>query len=142
MAEAFEKTPLGQVEEVILLPWKVRLTARVDTGAATSSLDAREVRDLGNNEVEILLSPQHGGLTLRLPVFRWRKYKTAQGTGRRPVVLMEVCLGSKRIQAEVNIADRSDLEFPFLVGRNLLRNHFVVDVDRWRSAPPSCPGVP
>jgi hypothetical protein len=43
MAEAGEKLSVGLVEEVVLLPWGVRLPARVDTGAAMTSLDARNI---------------------------------------------------------------------------------------------------
>ncbi len=42
MAE--EKVRIGIAEEVVLLPWGVRMPARVDTGAATSSMDARNVK--------------------------------------------------------------------------------------------------
>ena len=42
-ASAGEKMTIGEVEEVVLMPWGVRLPARIDTGAATSSLDAREL---------------------------------------------------------------------------------------------------
>ena len=38
-AEPSEKITAGAVEEIVLLPWGVRLHARIDTGAATSSLD-------------------------------------------------------------------------------------------------------
>jgi len=46
IAAAEEKMVLGGVEDVILLPWRVKLPARVDTGAAKSSLDAREIKVL------------------------------------------------------------------------------------------------
>ena len=38
------KFTIGAIEEVVLLPWKVKLPARIDTGAAKSSLDARELK--------------------------------------------------------------------------------------------------
>lgn len=41
---AKEKIAIGLVEDVILLPWGVKLPARIDTGAATSSLDARDLK--------------------------------------------------------------------------------------------------
>ena len=42
-AEPSEKITAGAVEEIVLLPWGVRLHARIDTGAATSSLDVCDV---------------------------------------------------------------------------------------------------
>ena len=44
MVNAVEKIIIGGIEEVVLLPWGVKLPARVDTGAAKSSLDAREIK--------------------------------------------------------------------------------------------------
>lgn len=137
-ASAAEKRVIGGVEEVILLPWGVRLPARIDTGAAGSSLDAREVRVAGK-EVELRLAPEYDGRPMRFPILRWRTIKTPEGKGRRPVVRLEVCLGPERIVTEVNVNDRSDLEHPFLAGRNLLAGRFVVDVDRSRVLLPQCP---
>ena len=42
--DAGEKITIGDVEDVVLMPWGVRLPARIDTGAATSSLDARDLK--------------------------------------------------------------------------------------------------
>ncbi|MBI1725094.1 MAG: ATP-dependent zinc protease [Candidatus Tectomicrobia bacterium] len=137
-ASAGEKRTIGAVEEVILLPWGIRLSARVDTGARASSLDARQIRVAGR-EVEVNLAPGQGGEKIRLPILRWRTVKTSEGKSLRPVVRLEVCLGLERMAAEVNVSDRSDLEHPFLIGRDLLRGRFVVDVDRRWSLPPQCP---
>ena len=38
---AQERITIGLVEEIILLPWGVKIPARIDTGAAVSSLDVR-----------------------------------------------------------------------------------------------------
>jgi hypothetical protein len=43
-ARAKEKLTIGEVEDVILLTWGVRLPSRIDTGAATTSLDARDLK--------------------------------------------------------------------------------------------------
>ena len=56
-AQAKEKIRLGAVENVALLPWGVLMPARIDTGAATSSLDARNLVVKGKT-VEFNLPPQ------------------------------------------------------------------------------------
>jgi hypothetical protein len=138
MAE--DKIGLGVSEEVILLPWGVKMPARIDTGAATSSLDARDL--IVNDEVaEFKLPAKYGGLELKLPVVKWRVVRSAMGQKRRPVVEIELCLGSRRILAEVNLMDRSGLNYPMLIGRNVLRKNFVVDCMKSHCAPPSCPGA-
>jgi hypothetical protein len=136
--DAAEKLTIGGVEDVILLPWNVTLPARIDTGAATSSLDAREltVRD---NKAVFSLPDEYGGLELRLPILEWRNIRTSEGSERRAVVEMELCLGPKHFRTRVSLNDRSRVKYPFLVGRWALQDRFLVDVSRSKILPPSCP---
>jgi len=141
MIESEEKIMVGAVEEVILLPWGVRLPARIDTGAAKSSLDSRELA-IRDNMVEFRLPEQYGGLQLRLPIIEWRDVLSPYGRERRPVVELEFCIGSKRIRNKVNLTNRSMVKYPLILGRNFLRGKFVVDVKRSKMLPPNCPNVP
>src|SRR3989304_4662853 len=91
MVEAQERLTIGLVEDVILLPWGVKLPARIDTGAASSSLDARELK-VEDNVADFKLPDSYGGLRLRLPVVGWKTIRTSESRERRPVVEMEICL--------------------------------------------------
>jgi len=134
---AKERITIGAQEEVILLPWGVKLPARVDTGAATTSLDARHLVVKGNM-AEFQLPEEYGGLQLRLPVVAWRTVRSAEHRERRPVVEMEFCLGPKRLRARVNLNDRAQVKYPVIIGRNMLKHGFVVDCTQSSLAPPSC----
>jgi hypothetical protein len=140
-ANAEEKITLGAVEEVILLPWGVRLPARIDTGAAKSSLDARELV-IQDGMAEFKLPQEFGGVQLRLPIIEWEHVRSPDGRQQRPVVELELCIGSKRIRSKVNLTDRSMVKYPLILGRNFLRKNFVVDVKRRMTAPPRCPDIP
>jgi hypothetical protein len=140
-ANAEDKMVIGEVEEVVLIPWGVRLPARIDTGAATSSLDARELI-VKNNTAEFRLPKMYGGLPLRLPVIEWQKIRSADFRERRPVVEITFCLGPKLIHTQVTLNDRSTVSYPLIIGRNVLKNKFVVDCIRSNCLPPSCPEVP
>ena len=137
---AAETTTIGAVEEVMLLPWGVQFPARVDTGAATSSIDVCEIAVKGK-EVHFTLSGRCGGHRLVLALVEMRRIQTSEGSDERPVVEMELCIGSRRIVTPVTLNDRSRLEFPFLIGRNILEGNFIVDVSRSKTAPPTCPLV-
>jgi hypothetical protein len=142
MVDAEEKVTIGTVEDVILLPWRVRLPARIDTGAAKSSLDARELK-VHEDQVEFKLPPKYGGLHLRLPIIDWRHVRTPEGLERRPIVELEICLGPRRFRTLVNLTDRSMVKYPLILGRNLLlKENFVVDVKRRRTAKPNCSDIP
>ena len=139
--DAEKKITLGTIEEIILLPWGVKLLARIDTGAAKSSLDARELT-VQDDMVQFKLPQKYGGLQLRLPIIEWRHIRTPEGLERRPVVELEICLGSRRIRTEVNLTDRSMVKYPLILGRNVLKEDYIVDVKRRKTAPPSCPDSP
>ncbi|OGP63181.1 MAG: hypothetical protein A2170_12010 [Deltaproteobacteria bacterium RBG_13_53_10] len=137
-ATAAEKeTTIGTVEDVILVPWGVTMPARIDTGAAKSSLDAQEL-SIENNMADFRLPEKYGGLRVRLPIREWRHVRTNEGLKRRPVVEIEVCIGPKRLRTLVALDNRTAVTYPFLVGRNILKGNFVVDVKRKRIAPPKC----
>jgi hypothetical protein len=131
------KITVGFVEEAILLPWRIKMPARIDTGATTSSLDCREL-SVKDQMVKCRLSQKYGGLVLQLPVVHWKTVRSAEAKEKRPVVEIEICLGSKRIRALVNLNDRSRVKYPLLLGRNILKDHFVVDCDKSYCTIPSC----
>jgi hypothetical protein len=135
---AEEKITVGEVEHVILTPWGVRLPARIDTGAATSSLDARDLR-VENNLAEFRLPDEHGGLRLQLPVIGWQDIRSAEFRERRPIVQVDLCIGPKVFRIEVNLNDRSAVKYPLLLGRDVLKENFVVDCMQSHCLPPSCP---
>lgn len=141
MASAEDKVTIGTVEDIILLPWKIKLPARIDTGAAKSSLDARELK-VHEDWVEFKLPRKHGGQHLRLPIIEWRHVRTSEGLERRPVVELEICFGSDRIRTPVNLADRSMVKYPLILGRSFLKENFVVDVKRRRTSKPNCSDHP
>ncbi len=140
-ASADDKMVIGEVEEVVLKPWDVRLPARIDTGAATSSLDARGLT-VKNNTAEFRLSKKYGSLQLRLPVIGWQKIRGADFRERRPVVEITFCLGPKLIRTQVTLNDRSTVSYPLIIGRNVLKDNFVVDCMNSNCLPPSCSEVP
>ena len=136
--EAGEKITIGEVEEVILMPWGVRLPARIDTGAATSSLDARELK-VKNNMAEFKLPKRYGALELHLPVKEWQDIRSADFKEKRPVVEITFCMGPKILRIGVNLNDRSTVKYPLILGRNALKDYFIVDCERVHCLPPSCP---
>ena len=138
---AGEKMTIGEVEDIILMPWGVRLPARIDTGAATSSLDARELT-VKDNMAEFRLPKMYGGLRLRLPVIGWQKIRSAEFRERRPIVEITFCIGPKSIRAQVTLNNRATVTYPLIIGRNILKDKFVVDCMKSNCLPPTCKEAP
>lgn len=126
------KVVVGEVEFVGVQPGNLRLEARIDSGATTSSLHAIDVvrfeRD-GQRWVRFKVPGREQ--PLELPESRTVRIKGEGGASdRRTVVQMEVRLGDHRQRIEITLNDRSNYEYPALIGRNFLRDHAVVDVSR------------
>ena len=133
-----KKITIGEVEDVILAPWGISLPARVDTGADLSSLDAIDLSGR-NNLADFGLGTRYGTLRLELPIVGWRRVRTSMGTEQRPVAEVSICLGSKLFRTLATLRDRSEMTYPFLVGRSALNGSFLVDTSRSRAAQPLCP---
>jgi len=138
---AQEKITIGLVEEIILLPWGVRIPARIDTGAAVSSLDVRGLTVKGKI-AEFKLPAKYGSSLISVPIVGWQKVRSAESRERRPIVEIDLCVGPKKLRARVNLNDRSQVQYPFLLGRNILKENFVVDCMKEYCNPPSCPDLP
>ncbi len=132
---------VGEVEDVIILPWGIKLPARIDTGAATSSLDARDLK-VTNKVAEFKLPKKYGDLQLKLPIVEWRGVRSADAREQRPVVEITLCMGPRKIRTHVTLNDRSGVKYPLVVGRNVLKENFVVDCTQSNCLPPSCPENP
>ena len=56
----------------------------------------------------------------------------------RPVILLRICLGGVRKEAEVNLVDRSRFKYPLLIGRSFLAGDFLIDSDQTYLLKPLC----
>jgi hypothetical protein len=136
------KLVVGQLEQVWLSDPELALTARIDTGAETSLLYARNInlfeRD-GKRWVRFeLINPATGA-----PASLERRLKRTVGisqagssaTKRRPVVKMGIVIGRSNQTAEFTLSDRSHQEYQALIGRNILKDVMIVDVSKKNIAP-------
>ncbi len=137
------KEIVGWTENVYLYPGHFELKAKVDTGAETSSVNC-ECHSFfergGASWVRFSIVSSQGALmTLERKIVRIAKIKRHYGgVQERPVVKLGVCLGSVFREVEVNIVDRSGLEYPMLIGRKFLGDKFLVDTKEQFINPPHC----
>ncbi|MBI2317170.1 MAG: ATP-dependent zinc protease [Betaproteobacteria bacterium] len=121
----------------------IAFEAKIDTGADISSIDAAEItptrRERGRWIDFVVARADGTRVRLSAPLVRYARIKQAgMRASRRPVVLLEICLGSRSRAVEVSLANRAGLDFDVLVGRNVLSGHFVVDPARDHALPPDC----
>jgi len=141
-----DKLIVGRREAVWIEDLQLALPARIDTGAETASLDARNIREFerdGDDWVRFDIVHPEGGepLTLERPVARVVRIlqSTSEEAERRAVIELGIVLGDVRQLAEFTLSDRSHLDFQMLVGRNILKDLMIVDVGQVNIAPPRVP---
>lgn len=131
----------GYVEKVLINPGSIIVKAKLDTGAVSASLNAVNIVEFmkeGKKWVRFEI-PQDSGENIRLErkLIKHVKIKTRHGEVkkgfrkraiRRPVVKMELTLGSETKEVEVNLANRQEFNYPLLLGRKPLI-HFNIAVD-------------
>src|SRR5690606_25596626 len=71
------------------------------------------------------------GKFFTLPYHKERRIKNSFGLEEnRFIVRTKVCLFNETFEIEISLRDRSNMEFPMLLGRSFIRKKFLVDVNR------------
>jgi hypothetical protein len=114
------------------VPW---IKAKLDTGARSSSLHAFDITVSGagaDERVSFRVHPWQGSnsdaVEIECPVHDRRAVRSSSGhSEERIVVLLDVAVRGRVITAEVTLTNRDQMGFRMLVGRQALRQGFVVD---------------
>ncbi len=115
------------------IPW---LKAKLDTGARSSALHAVDVEELdGGERVRFTVQPWQlstdDSVTVELPVHDRRTIRSSSGHEEvRYVVLIDVEVGGRRVTSETTLSNRDQMGFRMLIGREALRQGFVVNPRR------------
>ena len=134
----------GYLEEVLVYPGAFPMLAKLDTGADHSSVNARILRQetkKGQIWLTFEVTNQSGATaTFEKRVRRVARVRRPSDTATsRPVVIMEICLGTIRREVQVNLVDRTNLSFNILIGRSFLAGHAIVDSATTYTSEPRCP---
>lgn len=110
--------------------------AKVDTGAKTSAIWASNITERDGGLAFTLFDESYTlytGEEIFVPRFARVVVASSIGAeqGRYKVVFLAKLRG-KKIRASFTLADRSKQAYPVLIGRNVLRGKFLVDVKSGR----------
>ncbi|WP_411821588.1 ATP-dependent zinc protease [Leptospira sp. 'Mane'] len=127
------KPIIGRVEWVEIPNLKLRIRARIDTGAKTCSIHAVNIEkktENGENYVYFdTFLPDGKIVRVKSKYSSETKVVSTNGQSETRIVVREV-LKLGKIMEEVNLTlnDRTNLTYPFLIGRNFLMGKYLVDV--------------
>lgn len=147
--ESSEPERLGFVEWLVLEDTGLRLKARLDTGAKTSSLHAVNVESYEKDDEEwvsfqLPLADHQDQektdenelddkeldeviLEFNLPIERKVKIKRKGASSQdRYVVKMEFCIGGTTHETEFSLTDRGKFSYPALLGRRFMRDDNIL----------------
>ena len=118
MATAPDNEPsvIGYTEEVVVTgtSGSQTVTAKSDTGATRTSIDTRLAAEIGAGPIKSIARVKSG---------------SRKTTKSRPVVDVVVGVGGTQHTVTASVEDRSHMEYPVLLGRDILGN-YQVDVGR------------
>lgn len=111
------------------------IKVKVDTGARTSALHAEDIETYtrhGKHYVRFTVLPKQKSrkpaLRVHAPLVEKRHVKSSVGTTTyRPVILVNVKIGNELFPMELTLVNRDVMGFRMLIGRQGIRNKFIVD---------------
>ena len=138
---------VGWLEGAYLQPWGVRVKAKLDTGAKTSTIHAKNIESFEKDgQVWVRFLFPYGrregyarGFTIERPLVRQTKIKNGNGSHPRYVIELDICVSGKTQTTEVTLPDRSNYNYPMLLGRQTLAGRFIIDPQQSFLGDRTCP---
>ncbi len=127
------KTIIGPIEKIDLINLNIKnIISRIDTGAHLSTISASSVTVKSNGLEVVFFDPNSIYFTGHKIVFQqydYIKIKSSNGiVEKRYRVKLNIELHNQNLKAWFSLTDRSKMKYPILIGRNILKNRFLVDV--------------
>ncbi|WP_455448495.1 RimK family alpha-L-glutamate ligase [Natrinema thermotolerans] len=116
VASATEPAVIGYTEEVVLsgTSGSKTILAKSDTGATRTSIDTGLAADIGAGPIKSITRVRSG---------------SSKQSKSRPVVDVVVGVGGNQHTVTASVEDRSHMDYPVILGRDILEN-YQVDVSR------------
>lgn len=124
-----KKRIIGRAEFVEFPEYELTVPAKVDTGADRNSVHATRVKLIERNGEEILKCRILKGPTVEFKDFSMVQVKSSNGqVQKRYKVRLTIIVLGKRYKTSFSLTNRQNMKYPILLGKNFLRNRFLVDV--------------
>ena len=132
-SEVGGKMVMGWLETVFLRPLNLHATAKLDTGAKTSSVHAGKIEHFTRDgkpwvRFEFVASKGADAIKIERPLVRKAVIKERLSrSSTREVVMLSICKNGREYETEFTLNDRSNFNYPMLLGRSFLAGVALVD---------------
>ena len=118
-----EQPTIGYIEEVVATgtSGSTQVLAKSDTGATRTSIDTSLAAEIGAGPIKSMTRVKSGSV---------------KGGKARPVVDLVIGVGGNQHTVTASVEDRGHMEYPLLLGRDILE-HYSVDVRKRADADPA-----
>lgn len=128
-----EKITFGYIEKATLVDNDLTLSAKLDTGAKTASLNAMHITEIevnGKPYLSFVVPSKEGDIPFKCEYVGKVNIKVRAGeakinpllrsSNKRPVVLMRIQLAGQEQMIRVNLTNRKRFIYPLLLGREAI----------------------
>lgn len=129
------KMYLGEDEYIYIKEADATFDARIDTGAAVSSISAKNITEFernGKRWYRFTIEANDQSFEVEAPYVRTSQIRQSSKNTltERIVVSLNLKIGSFSTKSEFTLTDRTHMQYPLLIGRTLIQDIAVVDVAR------------
>lgn len=125
----YAKNIIGSVDKLDFPAFHIEnLESRVDTGATNSSLHCTNIEKVDDNHVKFKVLGKESFIK---PISKIKEVKSSNGISqKRFFIKTEIVILGKIYISELSLNDRTNMTYPFLLGRDILEQDFMVDVSK------------
>lgn len=138
-------TVAGWIETITFPDQGITLDAKLDTGAASSSIsvtDLERFKRKGKTWYRFTIHGTDGKAAIvEQQTSRVARVKRAEVEDtRRPIITLKVCVAGHEAVTDFNLTDRSGQDYQALIGRKFLASRILVDSNRTHLFAKPCEG--
>jgi len=125
---------LGKIDKFDLPEFNLQnIKAKIDTGAKTSSLHCMTIRATKDGYVKFIMLDNHNkkftGKYITKKIYRIGNVKSSNGVKqKRYFIKTPIIIYGKEYEMELSLNYRGSMKYPLLIGRELIKQNFIVDV--------------
>jgi len=124
-----KKEIIGCTANVRIKNGDIDFLGRVDTGAETTSINAENIKAIGDSVRFTIINQRGKKTTLTAKIIEERTVKNAEAAEKRYFVYLTISYLNVSKITLVNLNNRSNSTYKILLGRNWLSGSYLVDVD-------------